>query len=1189
MGSVSALEWDNVKSYSTDNKIVTITNTFGLGEDLGTVELKTPFFYQVGVGEEVLVMEFTINSYSDYNDIIGTLKAYNVNDNNRSISKSFIIKEKQVDTLLGKNGTYYNVISWNNFTAKGLLIGETKTIGIFTETFNGEKIDIIPTIYGQSVNKWATYYANSLGVNTAYGGRPEFNGVRIVTNASLPAGTKLTRITYHCSMATANTPQLRDSSGNLLATGSAISGCNSTFDYPLVAGTAYQVGAVGDNSGTSMYWSNPNPLWSQQTGYITYIGGRSDYGGWLDDNTARNVIGITTALNTSVTVTPLLPTNNAITNSSPLISWNITPVSTNISNTSLYLFNQSYMSLVSTTNSSNGLVAYYKLDGNALDETGKNNGTFVKANGIQNITSIEGKLGGAYEFNRSVSGSFINLPNFNITTTEMTISAWIRTNSIVNQEQRFLDTYGTSGDRGYLFYINSGGTLRIIFFNASNDAVTLATTIYPNQSEWYHVVGTHKAGESIIYINNIVRDSETSLTGQMKSTINSPRIGATVSTVAPNGTIDEVMIFNRSLSANEINTLYNQSQPRYSTTVNSNNTVQINATLSNLNDAFYNWTAYANGINSSRNYVGSFSVVQSFSSDGTTPIVNITSPRQVIPTFSFGDTLNLNWTLIEVNPSFCNYRYNNINTTVSCFANTTNFTPIENVNTIYFFANDSLGAATYVNSSWTYSITESNQNYTNYAYETDNSEFTVNISTPASILSVAAYLIYNNTQTFVESNCSGGSCLITTDLDLPLVTNGFGSQNYSFFWSLSLYNGTASIPFNTTARQQNVSRIYLFANTSLSPTISLNFTTWDERNRTSLSPMSFDATFQLWLGNGQVKRNISFSNASSSQGIQLYLYPNESYYTDAFIEYNAVGIFNGSFTKRNYNFQNATISNATQNIRLFLLGNTYSTSFIQRVVTISQIAVDNALILQQRYYPGDDTYETVSITRTDGDGESIGYYEVEVPDYRHFIVKNGELLKSTDKGKIFAEATPATLIFTIGEELDNAWSSFENITSLISSLTFDEDTDIVTYTWIDTTGALSIANLTVDQRLGDVSNLPVCARSSTLVAGTLNCNLSGLNGTFVATSYIGRSPQRIDQLITFVISNIKDLLAKPFLVLWILLMCGVVGMGLFYPPAGIILSIVVMILGSIMGVLGVGWVFLWAIIAVAIWVIIETS
>ena len=36
---VSALEWDNVKSYDEDTKVVTITNALGLGADLAKIEL----------------------------------------------------------------------------------------------------------------------------------------------------------------------------------------------------------------------------------------------------------------------------------------------------------------------------------------------------------------------------------------------------------------------------------------------------------------------------------------------------------------------------------------------------------------------------------------------------------------------------------------------------------------------------------------------------------------------------------------------------------------------------------------------------------------------------------------------------------------------------------------------------------------------------------------------------------------------------------------------------------------------------------------------------------------------------------------------------------------------------------------------------------------------------------------------
>lgn len=320
IASASALSFDNTPSYTPDSKVVTVENAFGLGDDIGVIGLRKltgqsdVFHSYVAIGTEVQVMEFSIDPYSDYDNALGSITAKNVKQNNQTISKTFIFKIKSVESVLAKNGTYYEIVSWTPISDLNLKTVEgAKTIGVFTDVHEGDVVDIIPEIFGVKMNRWAIYEAANLGVNTAYGGRPEFNGVRFSTGAGLPAGTKLIAINYHCGLATADTPQLRDSSHNVLATGSAISGCNSTFSYTLSPSTSYEAGAVGDSSANSMYWSNPNPSWPSTTadGYITWVGGRSDYSGWLDDNTARNIIGLTLDITGISAVNLTYPANNS--------------------------------------------------------------------------------------------------------------------------------------------------------------------------------------------------------------------------------------------------------------------------------------------------------------------------------------------------------------------------------------------------------------------------------------------------------------------------------------------------------------------------------------------------------------------------------------------------------------------------------------------------------------------------------------------------------------------------------------------------------------------------------------------------------------------------------------------------------------------------------------------------------------
>lgn len=481
--------------------------------------------------------------------------------------------------------------------------------------------------------------------------------------------------------------------------------------------------------------------------------------------------------------------------------------------------------------------------------------------------------------------------------------------------------------------------------------------------------------------------------------------------------------------------------------------------------------------------------------------------------------------------------------------------------------------------------------FSNGTYETEKETFYINISTVNNIFSTSINLNYDSTEYFVETNCVDGFCELNRSIDVSLITDSSSSQKKPFFWELTLFATDGTIySFNTTMHNQTVNEIRLFQSNSTYPTTALNFTTWDELNRTYLSPMNFDATFQMWLGTGTVKKNQSFDISSSAVPVNISIYPgNQTYKIDSFIEYNAAGVHNGTYTTRNYHFQNATISNDTQGIRLFLLKDSISTSFIQKVVDLSQLPVSNALIITQRYYPEDNTYETVSITKTNDDGASVGVYQTEVSDYRHFITKNGQLLKTTERGKIFPETTPYTLLFIIGENFTTAWQAFQGIDNIVSSLEFDNETKVVTYTWVDTTGALSIANLTVEKVLGNQSNIAICRESSQLTAGTLTCNVTGQNGTLIAKGYIGRSPSVLDKLITFTISTIKDILATPFLFMWIILLIAAMGAGMFFPPAGIVLTGIVVLLGVMLGIVGVSMVFVWAFVAVGIWIIIETA
>jgi len=102
ISSVSALEFDNVKTYDSVTREVTITNAFGLGADIGKARLNTPLNVHVGLGYQK-VAEFDIWAYTDYNDIIKSIDFYDKNKvdwEKNKFTRDFDIKYKSYENVL---------------------------------------------------------------------------------------------------------------------------------------------------------------------------------------------------------------------------------------------------------------------------------------------------------------------------------------------------------------------------------------------------------------------------------------------------------------------------------------------------------------------------------------------------------------------------------------------------------------------------------------------------------------------------------------------------------------------------------------------------------------------------------------------------------------------------------------------------------------------------------------------------------------------------------------------------------------------------------------------------------------------------------------------------------------------------------------------------------------------------------
>jgi hypothetical protein len=226
--------------------------------------------------------------------------------------------------------------------------------------------------------------------------------------------------------------------------------------------------------------------------------------------------------------------------------------------------------LTFTTNSidiTSGLVAYYPFNGNANDESG--NGNNGVTNGVTNTTDRNGNANSAYNFNGTSDNIKINNTT-SLNNPSVSISGWFLTNSNATDTYygaksiiaKYWDSPSNcnSNYNSYVFCLakqNNKSTvcLGTSFYSGNNFYYNQAISV----GTWYHFTFVHDSNYGgKIYINGQLVATNTT-GGMMCNGINPIYIGADVLSGNLfrffNGKIDDIRIYNRSLSQNEISYL----------------------------------------------------------------------------------------------------------------------------------------------------------------------------------------------------------------------------------------------------------------------------------------------------------------------------------------------------------------------------------------------------------------------------------------------------------------------------------------------------------------------------------------------------------------------------------------------------------------------------------------------------------
>lgn len=204
-----------------------------------------------------------------------------------------------------------------------------------------------------------------------------------------------------------------------------------------------------------------------------------------------------------------------------------------------------------------GPIAYWKLDettgSTASDEIGDNDGTLVNG-----PVWTDGEVGNALSFDGV--DDYVGVADdaaLDISGEQITVSAWIRADRI--DERQVIVAKNAYGANSWILEINpvDFGNGKINFYIdlsgfdgnfGSNTAVAVG--------DWCHVVGVYDGSEKKIYINGQL-DASQAISGAIPTNDQPVRIGGGGNMSRYfDGSIDEVAVYDRALSAGEVERLY---------------------------------------------------------------------------------------------------------------------------------------------------------------------------------------------------------------------------------------------------------------------------------------------------------------------------------------------------------------------------------------------------------------------------------------------------------------------------------------------------------------------------------------------------------------------------------------------------------------------------------------------------------
>lgn len=222
---------------------------------------------------------------------------------------------------------------------------------------------------------------------------------------------------------------------------------------------------------------------------------------------------------------------------------------------------------------SNGLVGYWKMDeaswtnncstGSVLDSSGNGNDGDACPNTTGPTGGAAGKFGNGGVFDGTDDYiSVADNDSLSFSNNTMSAGVWIKRsgNPAANE---YVITKGASGNWEYSLYVATNGTFGITLWTSSGSTIvneTSSSNAIFTDGNWHHIAFTSDGSELRLYYDGKPDDVDPVFTGTMSNAGSTMYVGDRPDQTDAEfqGSLDELRLYNRTLSPTEVAKLYNQ-------------------------------------------------------------------------------------------------------------------------------------------------------------------------------------------------------------------------------------------------------------------------------------------------------------------------------------------------------------------------------------------------------------------------------------------------------------------------------------------------------------------------------------------------------------------------------------------------------------------------------------------------------